>query len=166
MLNGNKGTPSLLYTNHRAYSRRPSADPFAGLKTPKIVHPITYWDTWEEFMQRTMVLRFRPTIQRFGASGRPLRRKKVPETVVELRPVDRPDSHFDIYNLPEDQALLDDQNGVFVSSAVRNISFLFYFQWQNISCFHNTNAVPEAVMDRFESVGKFLFCLVFVRIVS
>jgi len=116
MLNGNKGTPSLVYTN-RASNRRPSADPFAGLKTPKIIHPVTYWDTWEEFMKRTMILRFRPTIQRYGSSGRPLRRKKVPETIVEMRPVDRPDSQFDLENLPADQPVLDDQNGVFLTSS-------------------------------------------------
>lgn len=120
MLNGNKGTPSLVYTN-RASNRRPSADPFAGLKAPKIIHPITYWDTWDEFMKRTMILRFRPTIQRYGSSGRPLRRKKVPETVVELRPVDRPDSQFDLENLPADQPVLDDQNGVFLTSTVSTL---------------------------------------------
>lgn len=118
MLNGSKGTPTLVYTN-RANNRRPSADPFAGLKTPKIVHPPTYWDHWEEYMKRTLVLRFRSTIQRFGASGRPLRRKKVPETLVELRPEERPDSGFDIEHVAEDQTLLDDQSGVFVTTTVR-----------------------------------------------
>ena len=74
-------------------------------------------------MKRTMILRFRPTIQRYGSSGRPLRRKKVPETVVELRPVDRPDSQFDLENLPADQPVLDDQNGVFLTSTVSTLCF-------------------------------------------
>ena len=121
-LNGRGQQPTLVYSS-RAANRRPSSDPFAGLKTQKIIHPPTYWDNWEEFMQRTLILRFRPAIQRFGSSGRPLRRKKVPETVVELRPVDRPDSQFDIDSLPEEQTLLDDQTGVFVTSKVRS----FYF---------------------------------------
>ena len=110
-----------MYTN-RANNRRPSSDPFAGLKPPKIIHPPTYWDNWDEFMKRTLILRFRPTIQRYGASGRPLRRKKVPETVVELRPEDRPDSEFDIDTIAEDQTLLDDQSGVFVTLSVRFIT--------------------------------------------
>lgn len=118
MLNG-KGSPALVYTNKRgAASHRLSSDPFAGLKTPKIVFPPTYWDQWDEFLKRTMVLRFRPSIQRFGSSGRPLRRKRVPETAVEWYPAERPDSQFDIDTLPEDQPILDEQTGAFVTIAV------------------------------------------------
>ena len=121
MVNGTKGSPAMVYTN-RMNPRRPSSDPFHGLKTPKIVHPPTYWDNWEEYIKRTLVLRFRPNIQRYGASGRPLRRKRVPETFVELRPEERPDSQFDIANITEDQTLLDEQTGAFVTPAVRCFS--------------------------------------------
>lgn len=118
MLNG-KGSPALVYTNKRgATNHRLSADPFAGLKTPKIVFPPTYWDQWEDFLKRTMVLRFRPSIQRFGSSGRPLRRKKVPETTVEWHPDERPDSQFDIDSQPEDQAILDEETGAFLTTKV------------------------------------------------
>ncbi|XP_032793476.2 uncharacterized protein LOC116930192 isoform X2 [Daphnia magna] len=116
MLNGNKGTPALVYTKRGAVSNRLSTDPFAGLKTPKVVFPPTYWDNWDEFMERTQIWRFRPSIQRFGSSGRPLRRKKVPETVVELRPSERPDSQFDIGPFSAEETLLDDQTGAFVTS--------------------------------------------------
>ena len=124
MLNGNKGTPALVYTKRGAANNRLSTDPFAGLKTPKVVFPPTYWDNWDEFMERTQILRFRPAIQRFGSSGRPLRRKKVPETIVELRPAERPDSQFDIGPLPEDETILDDQTGAFITSKVR-VSLLY-----------------------------------------
>lgn len=85
---------------------------------PKVVFPLTYWDKWDEFMERTLVLRFRPTIQRYGSSGRPLRRKKVPETVVELKPVERPDSQFDLNataSMTEEETMLDEQTGAFVN---------------------------------------------------
>lgn len=122
MLNG-KGSPALVYTNKRgAANHRLSADPFAGLKTPKIVFPPTYWDNWDEYLERTMVLHFRPCIQRFGSSGRPLRRKKVPETIVEWHPAERPDSHFDIDTLPEDQAILDEETGAFITSTVTHLT--------------------------------------------
>lgn len=124
MLNGNKGSPALVYTKRGAINHRLSNDPFAGLKTPKIVFPPTYWDSWDEYNERTLVLHFRPNIQRYGVSGRPLRRKRVPETTVEIQPKERPDSSFDIDSVPEDQALLDDQTGAFITSSVSICLFL------------------------------------------
>ena len=105
--------------NHQQQRSSLSNDPFAGLKMPKVVFPTTYWDTWDEFMERTLVLTFRPSIQRFGSSGRPLRRKKVPETVVELKPSERPDSKFDLdaaSSMTEEDTLLDPETGAFVNS--------------------------------------------------
>ena len=117
--NGNKGQgPALVYTKRGVVNHRLSNDPFAGLKTPKIVFPPTYWDKWDDYMLRTLVLHFRPNIQRYGSSGRPLRRKKVPETTVEVETKDRPDSQFDIDSVPEDQPLLDEQTGAFINSSV------------------------------------------------
>lgn len=124
MLNGSKGSPVTYARRGGSIGGGPqhqrggplSGDPFAGLKMPKIVFPTTYWDTWDEYMERTLVLRFRPSIQRYGSSGRPLRRKKVPETTVELKPSERPDSKFDLESQPqEDEVLLDPETGAFVN---------------------------------------------------
>ena len=93
-------------------------DLLSGFKMPKTIFPPTYWDSWDEYNERTLVLHFRPNIPRYGPRGRPLRRKKVPETTVELKPKERPDSLFDVDSVPDDQLLLDDQTGAFTNSMV------------------------------------------------
>ena len=100
-----------------------SNDPFAGLKLPKVVFPTTYWDNWDEYLERNLLLSFRPSIQRFGSSGRPLRKKKVPDTDVELKPSEKPDSQFELDPpLAEDQTYLDPETGAFINATVIHLN--------------------------------------------